>query len=368
MATRNFKIEVFGNIAVKAYAFVINLGFIALIASQAAWALELAALQAAFFFARGFDFSIGYLRRLLWMNHERLNIFQIVIVHSLRTLAVLIIFTTVFKFSLLESTLLALACLLFTEAYVYLNNNQKSHLINLVHPTALLSVFILERLQIADSPIIYLLVSCIGLGVHIFRPSSNRNVKTVDLQKVYNIRVGAQFMMTMSYLAYSQLTIVIWSSYISSEDFALINTGMRMEALLVGAASILATALWNENGRKISRADGILLNFRPYAAVTLVCSFISMAIFLNNSLGSYFLLSIWLSILPLSIYTYFVSQIFLRLQETLILLWVSLFEGLVSISVLLSFKDIYIFSISILIVSIVKANFLWRKANDIGIA
>ena len=149
------------------------------------------------------------------------------------------------------------------------------------------------------------------LRTFIFRISDELQ-KRVSLAEAYTRTIFYQPLLTVSYLVYSPLSLVVWNDIVAFSDYAVLNIGMRIEAMIIGRASVNSTAIWNRYNADYSMYDSLALKYKLYLALT--------SLFAAGALSFYFLgydvkwavLQTWLSIATLTIYSLFASKYLMR--------------------------------------------------------
>jgi len=330
--------------------------------------VDLVYLSALFMIARSIDYAFPYLRRLLFFKNQTLSS-EVIFASQLIQVVTVVCLSLIIGQGVGSALAMGMAVVLFSRNLLVSNVCQRSYFNNLAHPLATLVTA--SGIYLYQAPVELYLYTTITyfLLLEFLNSKPWRDHDFLDLKIAYDRNVLANFAMILVHIAFTQLGIVVFYNMIPESEFVDFNIVKRFENIVIGLAGVVGTALWNQNGSKITRLDRLTTNHVIYTLSSLVLVLASLLTFFapaDVTVDRAFMIC-YSIIIPMSIYTYFVSQILFRVAQSEKLFLFTIFEGAVSAIVLFVFLDVYIYIYALVLLVLVKAFFfhsLFRHANS----
>jgi len=350
--------EVISGILVKVVSVFLSILLIPKIASGENYYLILTYSIGLLNMSKIFDGALPYLQRICYARGYGVTLRSEVEFSLLVYFAHFLIF-----FVITDNLTLALSLAAFGKLYAVanfkLNVSRRSYFFYLQHTIALAVCLFIPRSLFEAPDILYISVSTavILIGLLTERDITASQIERKPLLTLWTSNVSMNAITMLVFFCYAEFAAVMLYGTIPSKDYAIINSVTKSILVIVGAASVISTPLWNYGNQNIGVLDRLSVApklYLPIFFLGVLNYFILPGLF--PKMGTFFgldpkLLSLILVIAAASVGNLFISQILVRIELSKQLLILSIFELGIMILMFMTYSstEVYILIWTILV-------------------
>ncbi|MFL2726071.1 MAG: hypothetical protein ACJ0F7_03705 [Gammaproteobacteria bacterium] len=342
---KSIRYEVVAGIFVKIISVFLSILLIPKIASGENYYLVLTYTIGLVNMSKIFDGALPYLQRICYAQGSVLTL-KSEINYSIFVYLIHFLIFFIITSDYLISISLTIFGKLYAIANFRLNISKRSYFFYLQHAFPLGICLFLKDLIGIYPDYVYIFVSyailIIGLASNRFQVV--KEIKTKPLADLWTPNISMNLLTMLVFFCYAEFAAVFLYGNIPLADYAIINSVTKVVLVLIGAASVISTPLWNYGNRNIGTLDKLSFTpilYLPFFSFSILGYFISTH---NSDLQIFSIIDIKTLFLILiigsgSVANLFISQILARLELSKHLLFLSIFELSVMVGILLAYSN-----------------------------